>query len=139
LRIVLDTNVLVSGLLNPHGAPGRIVDLLTSGDLVLLHDDRIIAEYREVLARPRFGFGGADVSALLGFIEWSGEAVVARPLGVVLPDPDDLPFLEVAAAGEADALVSGNTRHFKPTRGKHRVKVCDPARFWATVSGADET
>ncbi len=139
MRIVLDTNVLVSGLLNPHGAPGRIVDLLTSGDLVLLHDDRIIAEYGQVLARPRFGFAGADVSALLGFIEWSGEAVVARPLNVVLPDPDDLSFLEVAAAGEADALVSGNTRHFKPTRGKHPVKVYDPARFWAIVSGADET
>lgn len=130
MRIVLDTNVLVSGLLNPHGAPGRIVDLLTSGDLVLLHDDRIIDEYAQVLARPRFRFGRADVSALLGFIEWSGEAVVARPLDVVLPDPDDLPFLEVAVAGEADALVSGNTRHFKPTHGKHRVEVYDPARFW---------
>ena len=139
MRIVLDTNVLVSGLLNPYGAPGRIVDLLSSGDLVLLHDDRIIAEYGQVLARPRFGFGGADVSALLGFIEWSGEAVVARPLDVVVPDPDDLPFLEVAAAGEADALVSGNTHHFKPTRGKHRVEVYDPARCWAMASGTDET
>ena len=139
MRIVLDTNVLVSGLLNPHGAPGRIVDLLAFGDLVVLYDDRIIAEYGQVLARPRFGFGGADVSALLGFIEWSGEAVVARPLDVVLPDPDDLPFLEVAVGGDANALVSGNTRHFKPTRGKHRVEVYDPARFWATVSSADET
>jgi len=52
--------------------------------------------------------------------------VAARPLDVALPDPDDLPFLEVAAAGHADALVMGNARHFAPARGGHAVAVRTP-------------
>jgi predicted nucleic acid-binding protein len=44
LRIVLDTNVLVSGLLSPHGPPGRIFDLLLGGKLTLVFDDRLLAE-----------------------------------------------------------------------------------------------
>ncbi len=134
MRVVLDTNVLVSGLLNPHGSPGRVLDLAVAGALVLLYDDRILAEYREVLSRARFGFSAVDVSTLLAVFEWSGEAVVAGPLEVELPDPDDLPFLEVAAAGEADALVTGNPRHFMPTRGKHRVKMLSPAELYAVLS-----
>ena len=111
-----------------------MLDLAVSGALVLLYDDRIMAEYREVLSRPRFGFSAVDVSTLLALFEWSGEAVVARPLEVELPDPDDLPFLEVAAAAEANALVSGNPRHFIPTRGKHGVKVLSPAELYAVLS-----
>ena len=137
MRIVLDTNVLVSGLLNPHGTPGRVLDLTAAGALVLLYDDRILAEYREVLFRPRFGFPAADVSVLLAFVEWSGEAVVALPLGVELPDPDDLPFLEVAVAGGADALVTGNPRHFRPTRGIHRLKVVSPAKLYAALAAGE--
>ncbi len=137
MRVVLDTNVLVSGLLNPHGTPGRVLDLTAAGALVLLYDDRILAEYREVLFRPRFRFPVADVSVLLAFVEWSGEAMVALPLGVELPDPDDLPFLEVAGAGGADALVTGNPRHFRPTRGKHRVKVVSPAKLYAALAARE--
>ena len=54
--VVADTNVLVSGLLSAHGAPARVLDLLTAGDLQAAADDRIAAEYRQVLARPRLGF-----------------------------------------------------------------------------------
>ena len=53
MRIVLDTNVLVSGLLNPNGTPGRILDLILGRYLTLLYDDRIIGEYSDVLARPQ--------------------------------------------------------------------------------------
>ena len=56
MRIVLDTNVLVSGLLNPDGAPGRLLDLILGGRLQILYDDRILGEYSDVLARPQFGF-----------------------------------------------------------------------------------
>ena len=56
MRVVVDTNVIVSGILNPHGPPGRVVDALLSGNNSALHDDRILSEYREVLLRPTFGF-----------------------------------------------------------------------------------
>jgi putative PIN family toxin of toxin-antitoxin system len=134
MRVVIDTNVLVSGVMNPHGPPGRIVDRALAGAFTVLYDDRVMSEYREVLARPRFRFNPADINALLDFIEVTGEPVAGRQLPIVLPDSRDLPFLEVAAAGRADALITGNTKHFQPRRGQHEVTICTPAEFirsWA--------
>jgi putative PIN family toxin of toxin-antitoxin system len=129
MSVVIDTNVLVSGLMNPQGPPGRIVDEVLAGAFTVLYDDRTMSEYREVLARPAFGFSLTDVDALLDFIEMTGEPVTGLRLPIVLPDPHDLPFLEVATAGRADALITGNTRYFKPRRGQHGVGVCTPAEF----------
>lgn len=129
MRVVIDTNVLVSGVLNPHGPPGRIVSAILAEAFTVLHDDRILGEDREVLARPTFGFRPSEIDALIDFIEVAGESIIARSLTVVLPDPADLPFLEVAAGGYADALVTGNTKHFKPQRGRHDVNVCTPVSF----------
>lgn len=132
MRVVIDTNVLVSGILNPHGPPGRIVDAVLSEAVIVLHDDRILAEYREVLLRPAFGFPRTVVDALLDFIDFAGEHLTALGVDLVLPDPSDLPFLEVAIAGLADALITGNIKHFKPRRGRHNVHVCTPAEFVRT-------
>lgn len=129
MRVVIDTDVLVSGVINPHGPPGRILDAVLAGTITVLHDDRIMSEYRAVLVRPAFGFQRADVDRLVDFIGLAGEPTVAQHLTVVLPDAIDLPFLEVAAGGRADALVTGNVKHFKPRRGRHSVEVCTPADF----------
>lgn len=131
MKIVLDTNVLVSGLLNPHGPPGRVVDLIVSGAVKVLFDDRIVAEYREVLARPRFRFDPDDVVTLIEFILTEGEAVTGTPLAISLPDPDDLPFLEVAVTGAAAALVTGNADHFVPAEGRAPVSIRTPTQFIA--------
>ena len=133
MRVVVDTNVLVSGLLNPFGPPGRAIDLMVAGEILVLYDDRILGEYRAVLHRSRFGFPKVDVQELLEYLEREGESVMARPSKYELEDPDDLPFLEVAMAGAADALVTGNVRHFRPRRGRHGVKVLTPAKFCAVV------
>lgn len=131
MRIVLDTNVLVAGLLNPHGAPGRVLDAVLAGAHLLLLDDRIRAEYEEVLLRPRFGFSRADVKDLLQGLESSGESVAAPPLQVALPDPDDIVFLEVAVAGGAEALVTGNARHYQGAAESLKVRTVSPAEFLA--------
>jgi len=126
--IVLDTNVLVSGLLRPHSKPATILRLVATGALRVAYDERILAEYREVLARPKFPFSPEQIRDLLDQIEAEGEVVTALPLSLSLPDPDDLPFLEVAVAAHADGLVTGNTRHY-PARSRHGVTVLDPAAF----------
>ncbi|HEU0302138.1 MAG TPA: putative toxin-antitoxin system toxin component, PIN family [Longimicrobium sp.] len=134
MKIVLDTNVLVSGLLSPAGPPGRILDLAISLHVTVVFDDRILAEYREVLARPRLRIAPAEAAAVLDLIEKEGLLVSAPPLGLELPDPDDLPFVEVAEAGAAAALVTGNARHFAPLRGTFSVPILTPAAFlerWA--------
>ena len=137
MRIVIDTNVLVSGLLTPHGPPGRIVDGILIGELVAAYDDRILREYALVLARPRFRFDPAHVAAVLEYLERAGEPVVAPPLSVELPDAGDLPFLEVAWHADVSALVTGNLRHF-PAEACGAVRVEAPGPFvqrWASTRG----
>jgi uncharacterized protein len=129
MRVVVDTNVLVSGVINPHGSPGRVVDSILSQTITVLYDDRILMEYRDVLLRPFFGFHAADVNALLDFITFSGEQITAGPVNVILPDPTDVPFLEVAVAGSAAALVTGNLKHFKPVRGRHTISILSPVEL----------
>lgn len=128
MRIVLDTNVLVSGLLSPFGAPGEIVRMVSSGSVVLCLDARIRAEYEEVLRRPRFGFDPDALAALLDFIDSRGEIAASEPLARRLPDPDDEPFLEVALACDADCLVTGNLGHF-PAETRSGASVLSPADF----------
>ena len=131
MRIVLNTNVLVSGLLNPYGRPGRIVQMAAAGELALCFDARIICEYREVLSRPVFPFRAEQIDALLEQIRAAGEPVAAQPLAERLPDPDDEPFLEVAIAASADCLVTGNPRHY-PAKCCGGVRVIPPAKFLKT-------
>ncbi len=128
MRIVLDTNVLVSGLLNPDGNPGRVLDLFLAGEITLLVDDRILAEYRAVLRRPKFGFDAGNVSDLLDHIEAESVRVTAPPLDVELPDERDLTFLEVGVAGYAEALVTGNARDFK-LPGPAPIAIKSPTDF----------
>jgi putative PIN family toxin of toxin-antitoxin system len=126
-RVVLDTNVLVSALLNSFGAPGRVLDLMLAGELTVAHDDRVLAEWRQVLHREKFGFSAGDIEVLLGFVEGEGISVNASPFAIELADQDDLPFLEVAHAAEA-TLITENTRHYPP-ESRRGVAVLDPATF----------
>jgi predicted nucleic acid-binding protein len=93
-------------------------------------DDRVLDEYVEVTSRSEFGFETKDINALISFIETSAIHVQAKLLVERLPDPDDEPFLEVAIAGGADALVTGNLRHF-PAKSAQGVRVISPAIFLA--------
>jgi len=126
MRIVLDTNVLVSALLTGGGTADRALQLVLQADATLLIDSRILAEYDEVTARPRFGFDPAERRVLLDVLESVAEPVLSRPFRLTLPDPDDRMFVEVAKAGGADAIVTDNVKHFVPTRGALGVAVITP-------------
>ncbi len=128
MRIVLDTNVIVSGLLNPHGKPGIILQMVVSRAVTICYDARIIDEYREVLHRPKFTINEAEVDAILEQIEAAGRLVATTPLPQNLPDPDDEPFLEVALGGAAECLVTGNIRHY-PEACRQGMKVVSPGEF----------
>lgn len=128
MNIVLDTNVLVSGLLNPHGAPGEIVRLVSAGSLTLCYDARILTEYRAVLFRPKFQFNTHHLDILLAQIQNTGRVIAAAPLPHHLPDPDDEPFLAVAIAAPAEHLVTGNIKHF-PESTRQNIFVVSPTEF----------
>lgn len=126
-RFVLDTNVLVSGILSEQGPPGWIVDLVAAGELQVVFDSRILAEYREVLARSELNLNPARVESLLAVITDLGLLVTALPWPTALPDPDDEPFLACAMATAAP-LVTGNLRHF-PEEYRFGVAVFSPRQF----------
>ncbi|HWS15290.1 MAG TPA: putative toxin-antitoxin system toxin component, PIN family [Candidatus Methylomirabilis sp.] len=128
MKIVLDTNVLVAGLLSPFGPCGDIVRMVSSGTLALCFDARILSEYSEVLKRPKFRFAVDEVDALIDFISFNGQTVAPSPLSKPLPDPDDEPFLEVAIAGHVACLVTGNRVHF-PAGQRQGVKILSPREF----------
>ena len=134
---MLDTNVVVSGLLDSFGASGRVLDLALAGELTVAYDDRVLLEWREVLQREKFGFSTADdVESLLAFFEEEGLRVAPSPLGVELPDPDDLPLLEVAREAGA-TLVTGNPRHYPP-ESRRGVEAMGSAAFlegWTRETG----
>jgi putative PIN family toxin of toxin-antitoxin system len=130
LRVILDTNVLVSGLISAHGPPGRILDGILLGDLVPVVDDRVLAEYADVLARPRFRFDPAHRDGLLLYMAEIAERALAATLPAQVPDPDDLAFLEVAHASFGGTLITGNLRHF-PEEARGVVRVRSPGDFVA--------
>lgn len=126
---VLDTNVLVSGLLSASGPPGRLIDALLGRRLRLALDDRIEIEYRDVLARPALGIDPARADALLAILQFQ-ERLVAMPWPhSTPPDEDDVMFLEAALGTPARTVVTGNLRHF-PSRCRGPVTVLSPRAAW---------
>lgn len=128
MKIVLDTNVLVSGLLTPFGSSGEIIRMVSAGKLVLYFDARILLEYQEVLHRPKFEFNKEHIDMLLDFIQQYGQFVSTEPLTNSLPDPDDEPFLEVAINGKVKCLVTGNLAHYPPSSRKE-INILSPSEF----------
>jgi putative PIN family toxin of toxin-antitoxin system len=134
-RAVFDTNVVVSGFLSPAGPPGRIVEWMRNGSVQAVLDDRIMAEYAEVLGRPVFRLPAAEVELVLAAIRARSFWVEAEAARTVrgLPDPDDAPFLECALASGVP-LVTGNLRHFPKSAAKNAT-VITPAQFVALFKG----
>lgn len=128
MKIVLDTNVLVSGLLTPFGNCGEIVRMLTSDEITLCVDSRILVEYGEALCRPHFNIDPQKAAAVIEYIQASSETHVTSPLAIPLPDENDNPFMEVALSSGADCLVTGNLKHF-PERCRAGITVLAPKDF----------
>ncbi len=126
--VVVDTNIIISGLINPESSSGNILKLILSGKIKLGIDNRIISEYREVLLRKKFNFEKESVDHILDEIDGGGTKIIPEPLDLSLPDKDDLPFLEVAVAGNIKILITGNRKHF-PKKIYRKVKIYSPSEF----------
>ena len=127
MRVVLDTNVIVSAVLTANGVCAQILDMLTDDVFGIYVDDRILAEYDSVLSRPQLHLVPDDAAEVMEWIRSVAEPVGAVPLLAELPDRGDMPFLEVAASAGA-ILITGNTRHY-PKRSRLGVTVLTPREF----------
>ncbi len=112
IRAVIDTNVLVSGLISPNGNEAMIVLAINQGHVRACVSAAILEEYAEVLERPKFSFPPDEVAAVLAMFRSTGE--LSHPTGPApaLPDRDDSKFLHCAEAAKAEYIVTGNKRHF---------------------------
>jgi len=122
---VIDTTVLVSALLKAGGPNSRIIDAVSQRRLVPVFDERILAEYADVLSRPKFSFGQERVDALLWtFRRVGGHARVVPPSPLVLRDPGDVAFIEVAMAHRLP-VVSRNLKDFPSALGIEALTATD--------------
>jgi len=121
LRLVIDTNIVVSAALKPDGLQRTVFLLAISKPATLYVTEAIFAEYREVLSRPELNIRKGLRQQLLQLILSHAHTVtLSRRLQVTL-DPDDNKFLECADAARADYLVTGNQRHFPEFWKKTKV------------------
>jgi len=112
LNVVLDTNILVSAFWSPNGKAAYVVKQIIDGKINLCCDSRILAEYREVLFRPKFKFDRWQINSILELFEKDGIFVVPEPLpDIFFADESDRIFFEVAKFCNA-TFVTGNLKHF---------------------------
>ena len=112
IRVVVDTNIIVSALLQPLGPPAQVFFLAISGSIQLCISGNVYAEYEEVIRRPRFRRDESVITATLHTIR--EKALWVRPTESIraCADPDDDIFLECAQAARAAYLVTGNIKDF---------------------------
>ena len=112
MRVVIDTNILVSALIKPQGTVGRVLQRLRQNDYTLLYAPVLLEELVDVLNRPRirtkYGLAEADIETIVRFILLRGEFVSPTEPINACRDPKDNKFLEVAVTGQADVIVSGD-------------------------------
>jgi putative PIN family toxin of toxin-antitoxin system len=128
---VIDTNVVVSGLLNPNGASARVLDAVLDGRVKLVYDARILVEYRDVLHRPRLKLAPAKITAFLTALQ-SQKIVTPTALSVYGPDADDIVFVEAALATTDRTIVTGNLADYPPEI-LHGARVLPPAQAAAEL------
>lgn len=113
IRIVLDTNILISALLSPQGPPAQVfLMILLESDTQLCVSGDIYAEYEEVIHRPRLNRSDSEIEATLRTIREKGFWVKPTEKVHACSDPDDDIFLECAQIAAAHYLVTGNVKDF---------------------------
>ena len=134
LSAVFDTNVIVSGVLSPKGTPGKVLDAILDGCCQPVVSDAILAEYEDVLSRPKFHLPSGKVRLLLAGIRIRAQFAPFAPVAYtsLLPDPDDALFIEAALVFRVP-IVTGNGRHF-PRPAVQGLSILTPAAFLARLA-----
>lgn len=127
---VIDTNVLVSASItkNPLSPTVKVVANMLGGRIKPVYNHDIIAEYTEVLHRPKFHLKENDIKLLIDSIQKYGIHSDRIPFDGNMPDEKDRPFYEVSLSMEDSFLVTGNLKHFPVT-----PKVITPAQMVSII------
>jgi uncharacterized protein len=128
IRVVIDTNVVVSANLRDEGLPAAILDLAANKRILMCVSEAVLAEYKDVLNRPRLKLAAKRVARSLAVIRKTSLVVKpTRTVTVIKNDEPDNRLLECAHAASADYLVTGNTKHFPNTF--EAIMIVTPKQF----------
>jgi len=135
MRVVLDTNVLLSALISPHGAPDAIYRAWRAAKFELVTSLAQLDELRRASRYPKFQavLQPHRVGAMVNNLQ---RAIVLERLttDVGADDPNDAFVLAMALAGDADYLVTGDRRAGLLQRGRFgRTRIVTPGAFWSEV------
>lgn len=113
MKVVIDTNVLISGLISPFGPPAQIIDLWVTKKITVCLSTEIVEEYIAVLLRPKFSRLGSPkerYEIISGLVELDNTLIVIPDfrLNAIYEDPDDNMFLECAIEAKAEIIISGD-------------------------------
>jgi len=112
LRLVIDTNIVVSAAIKPDGLPRTVLMLAMTRPAKLYVSEPMLDEYAEVVARPELHIRKGLRRQLLDLIAKNSRLVMPLRSLQITPDPDDNKFMECADKCRADYLITGNLRHF---------------------------
>lgn len=127
-RVVVDTNVIVSGL-TFKGKPREILDLARRGEIQLCISPFILNEMSEVL-KEDFGWSEEEIREVAG--ELKARAILVEPeinISIIKEKEDDNRILECALAGKVQYLISGDKRHLLPLKNFRGIEVLSPTEF----------
>jgi putative PIN family toxin of toxin-antitoxin system len=133
MRVVIDTNVLVSAVLG--GQLAEVISRWQVGDFTLVVSDVIAAEYLAVLRRPKFGLPAQVIDAIGAYVFQRAEFVTPQALRVVTADPKDDKFIEAAVTGRADVIVSGD-KHLLSLGAYHAIPIITARTFLGQLASA---
>jgi putative PIN family toxin of toxin-antitoxin system len=132
LRLVVDTNIVVSAAVKPAGLQRTVLLLAITKPARLYVSTAILAEYRDVLSRPELQIRKGLRQQLLDLIAKRARSVIPARQTDITSDPGDNIFVECADAARADYLVTGNTRHFP--RFWKKTKIITSREFLSVVA-----
>ena len=128
MRIVLDTNVLLSAILF-GGTPGRILDAWRAGRVELVMSPDIVDEYVRVGERLNGRYPDVEIQPVVALVVQNATIVPSAPLpGAVCDDPDDDKFLACALASGTETVVSGDKK-LRAVSGYERINVLTPRQL----------
>ena len=110
----------------------QVIERVLDRVIVPMFNDAILAEYKEVLNRPKFPFSEDSVNAMLGAITEAGVATERVESAELFPDPKDVVFYEVALSRDDSYLITGNIKHFPA-----KSRVVTPAQMIAIIKGQE--
>jgi putative PIN family toxin of toxin-antitoxin system len=135
-KVVLDTNVIVSGLNFQKGNPAKILLLVASEEIINVISRPILNETRRILV-DKFFWTREEVESAEAWLKTFSKSVNPQShISIIADDPDNR-ILECAVEGKADFIISGD-HHLTKLGNYQGIKIVDPATFWTLMTRIDE-